>query len=177
MEVGFLRRNSALDRARLDHQAVRLVAHRRARRQSDRVRHLHSAACGLSPREDAAGDAALVRRADAGCAGRDPRRHRGLDLGLGRPSDQRHHRAVPGGVLQHDDDPASAHRRTADRRRAGQFRLGPARLRDGDCRAACRCGELRLRDRAEPWTRDLRRVEFDAVVERAAEAAGGSGGA
>ena len=54
------------------------------------------------------------------------------------PRRQRHHRAVSGGVHQHDADPASAHRRAGDRGRDRQQRLGLDRIRHRDCRAACR---------------------------------------
>ena len=58
-----------------------------------------------------------------------PRRRRRHAVGPRRSEHQRHPRAVPGGVLQHDPDPASAHRRPRHRRRARQQRLGPDGIR------------------------------------------------
>ena len=73
----------------------------------------------------------------------------------------------------HDADPASAHRRPADRGRARQQRLGLDRARHRDRGAARRSAAIRLGDRPQPGAVDLHRLESGAVVERAAE--GGSG--
>ena len=73
--------------------------------------------------------APLVRHPAARIAGRDAGGDRGHDVELGRPQGQRHDRAVPDRVHLHDADPASAHRRPADRSRRCQLRLGPARVR------------------------------------------------
>ena len=81
------------------------------------------------------------------------------------PERQRHDRAVSGGVHQHDADPASAHRRAADRGRDRQWRLGPDRIRHRDCRAACRGAAVRLGDRAQPRAGDQRELESRAVVD------------
>ena len=97
-------------------------------------------------------------------AGRHPGGDGGHGVGLGRPQGQRHHRAVPDRVHQHDADPASAHRRPADRRRDRQQRRrldGPRhRDRDDQCRAAA----VRLGDRPQHRAGDLRQLESRAVV-------------
>ncbi|MGY4449428.1 hypothetical protein ACVWZR_004088 [Bradyrhizobium sp. i1.3.1] len=67
-----------------------------------------------------------------------------------------------------------AHRRPADRRRARQLRLGPARLRSGNCGAARRRHAVRLGDRLELRTRHLHRLEPDAVVDGTTEEADAS---
>ena len=114
------RRGRGVDRARLDGADGALVARRRPRRQRDRVRDLPAAVAALPSRQDAADHAALVRHPAARLAGRDAGGDRRHAVGLGRPGDQRHDRAVSGGVHQHDADPASAHRRPADRGRDRQ---------------------------------------------------------
>ena len=62
-----------------------------------------------------------------------------------------------------------AHRRPADRGGARELRLGPARLRHGDCGAARRRRAVRLGDRLELRTRHLHRLEPDAVVDGTTE--------
>ena len=78
-------------------------------------------------------------------------------------------RAVPDRVHLHDADPAPAHRRPADRRRARQQRLGPDRPRHRDRGAARRGLAVRLGDGAQPCARDLHRMEPGPVVARAQE--------
>jgi hypothetical protein len=96
-------------------------------------------------------------------------RFRHVAVGLGRSCGQRHPRAVSGGVHQHDADPASAHRRVADRRRDRQQRLGPDGIWACDRGAACSRAPLRLGDWAEPRADDRHRLESRIVVEWAAE--------
>ena len=56
----------------------------------------------------------------------------------------------PVGVHLDDADPASAHRRQADRCRDRQQRLGPDRIGSGDRDRACRGAAVRFGDRAQP---------------------------
>ena len=78
-----------------DHPLGAMVARRRADRQRHRLRDLRAAARALSPCQDAADPAPLVRHSAAGLAGRDAGGDGRHDVELGRPQGQRHHRAVP----------------------------------------------------------------------------------
>ena len=75
----------------------------------------------------------------------------------------------------HDADPASAHRRPADRGRARQQRLGPDGVRPRDRGAArrARCSSARRSASASALATCVV-LESGAVVERAAEGGGGS---
>ncbi|MGY4600018.1 hypothetical protein ACVWXL_007764 [Bradyrhizobium sp. GM22.5] len=70
-----------------------------------------------------------------------------------------------------------ANRRSADRRGAGQFGLGAARIRNGDRGVARGGGVVRLRRRSWACTRHLHCLESYAVGDRAAYAAQGAASA
>ena len=105
------RRGRGVDRAGRAGANGALVARRRPDRERRRLCDLPAAAAALPPRQDAADHAPLVRYPAARVAGCDAGGDRRHAVGLGRPQRQRHHRAVSGGVHQHDADPAPAHRR------------------------------------------------------------------
>src|SRR5258705_503712 len=101
-----------------------LVARRRPAREYHCFCDRPAAAAALSQRQDAADHALLVRYPAARALGIDAGGNRHDPVGLGRPQYQRHHRAVSGGVHQHDADSAPAHWRPSHRGRDRQQRMG-----------------------------------------------------
>src|SRR6266566_2458338 len=148
-------------------RSMQWIAHRRPNRECGCFRDLRAVAEAFSQRQDAADHAPLVRHSPARIAGRDAGGPCGHAIGLGWSPDQRHHRAVPGGVHVHDADPASAHRRAPDRGRAREQRRRIDGAGHRDCRLACRSTPVRFRGWPQSGADGLRQLESWPVVERA----------
>ena len=148
-----------------------LDACERPDRECGRLCRLPAAAARLSPRQDAADHAQMVRRATPCRPGRNARGYRRHPVRLDRTRAERHHRADSDRVDQHDADSAPAHRRTGDGGPDREWRLGIDGIWTLVCRPSSRRTTARLRDRAYPYACDLPYLESRIVV-AGAEAGG-----